>query len=461
MANQALIQGAYASAPKFSEAGDAFTSAFQGRIDQFNKTKKEVDEAAARAEEARGNFIDQISKLKLTTNGFTPNFEQKTLEIASGLKGELASNVSKSNPYSLENKLNLIKTSEIIDGLQTVGQRYTAALTDLAENADQLSDVNDENDYNALLKYKDLTPALDKDNKVILVDKDNNPVAEEEVINYGKRVIEIPFAIYKDIAESSGKLIRTEESFAAIKPELEQKIINSLNDPDDGINFIFDSLGGKFSPYNRKDPAGGARLAKYQGLKRKDIEEVARKALGDNASDKQVLDYLKGEVLNGYMGAFESIHSVTHRDTKEATQAEINKAEETQTAEGIINNVFSDFSEGAGKGNLDFLTGKGISYKGKSIKSVETKASSRDSKGNFKPATATLVYDADGGKTEMAFDVALTPEVISDLLSSYAKNKYGGLDAKANLELIERIKKAYAEGLIIPGDPYAGFTKQQ
>ena len=294
-----------------------------------------------------------------------------------------------------------------------------------------------------------------------MVDKDNNPVAEEEVINYGKRVIEIPFAIYKDIAESSGKLIRTEESFAAIKPELEQKIINSLNDPDDGINFIFDSLGGKFSPYNRKDPAGGARLAKYQGLKRKDIEEVARKALGDNASDKQVLDYLKGEVLNGYMGAFESIHSVTHRDTKEATQAEINKAEETQTAEGIINNVFSDFSEGAGKGNLDFLTGKGISYKGKSIKSVETKASSRDSKGNFKPATATLVYDADGWKTEMAFDVALTPEVISDLLSSYAKNKYGGLDAKANLELIERIKKAYAEGLIIPGDPYAGFTKQQ
>lgn len=460
MANQALIQGAYASAPKFSEAGDAFTSAFQGRMDQFNKTKKEVDEAAARADEARGNFIEQISKLKLTTNGFTPAFEQKTLEIASGLKGDLANKVSKSNPYSLENKLNLIKTSEIIDGLQAVGQRYTAALTDLVENADQLSDVNDENAYTDLLKYKDLVPALDKDNKVILVDKDNNPVAEEEVINYGKRVIEVPFAIYKDIAESSGKLIRTEESFSAIKPELEQKIINALNDPDDGINFVFDSLGGKFSPYNRKDPAGGARLAKYQGLKRKDIENVARKALGGDASDKQVLDYLKGEVLNGYMSAFESIHSVTHRDTQEPTQAEINKAEQNRTSEGVINNVFSEFSKAIGEGNLDFLTGKGISYKNKPIKSIETKSSRKDSKGNLKPATATLVYDIEGGKKEMAFDVTLTPEVISDLLVSYAESKYGKLDAKATLQLIEKAKKLYAQGAPIISDPYADFIRQ-
>lgn len=454
MANQALIQGAYASAPKFSEAGDAFTSAFQGRMDQFNKTKKEVDEAAARADEARGNFIEQISKLKLTTNGFTPAFEQKTLEIASGLKGDLANKVSKSNPYSLENKLNLIKTSEIIDGLQAVGQRYTAALTDLVENADQLSDVNDENAYTDLLKYKDLVPALDKDNKVILVDKDNNPVAEEEVINYGKRVIEVPFEIYKDIAESSGKLIRTEESFSAIKPELEQKIINALNDPDDGINFVFDSLGGKFSPYNRKDPAGGARLAKYQGLKRKDIENVARKALGGDASDKQVLDYLKGEVLNGYMGAFESIHSVTHRDTQDPTQTEINRAEKNKTREGVIGNVLSDFSNALTKTkDFNFLTsGKSIIYKGKKIKSVESGPGDK----------LTLVYDI-GQEKEGAFDVSISdPSVINALLSSYGESNFSNFDDQAKLVLKNEISKRYPKGGIIdappPGfDPYAAF----
>jgi hypothetical protein len=461
MANQALIQAVREANPRFSEAGNAFTSAFQGGIDQFNKTKKELDEANAKADEAKANLIKQLSSININEKGLPAAFAKKAVELTADMKGDLANKAVNSNPYSLENQLNISDASETVNDIQRLGLGVADALGELAENVDQLSDVNDEEEYNNLSRYGNLTPAFDKDNKVILVDKDNNPVAVEEVINYGKRVIEIPFTIYKDIAESTGKLIRTEESFAAIKPELEQKIINALNDPDDGINFIFDSLGGKFSPYNRKDPAGGARLAKYQGLKRKNIEDVARKALGENASDKQVLDYLKGEVLNGYMGAFESVHSVTHRDTKEATQAEINKAEEAQTAEGIIDNVFSDFSEGAGKGNLDFLTGKGISYKGKTIKSIETKASSRDSKGNFKPATANFVYDADGGKTEMAFDVALTPGVISDLLSSYAKNKYGGLDAKANLELIERIKKAYAEGLIIPGDPYAGFTKQQ
>ena len=450
MANQALIQAVSEANPKFSPAGEVFSETFEYRINQYSKAAKE-------SSEKWDEVVSLAKKPKIDALGNTPEMTKSMYNLYSSERNNFLSEAKNLSPYDPKLKDLVLNYSQLV----TDGEVATAThkqFFDYISKAN-LSSVNDKSTADLVERYMKIGIGTDENNQIVYKDE-NGIVPMRELASIQDQIIEVPEVIYNKMTRAADGLLLAKQPFELIKSRLEYMIGSYMDDKAYGEDFIFDSLGGDVTPYNLSadQPSGNFRLGKYKGMTKSEILDVAKKQVGDDLNAQ--MEFLKKEVLSGYMTAFKGVHSMANppKETK-PTQTEINKAEKAKTGDEVIDTVFSEFSEAAGKGNLDFLTGQGISYKKKSIKTIETKSSGKDSKGNIKPATATLVYDVDGGKQEMAFDVTLTPEVIGDLLLSYAESKYGKLDTNARLKLMQRAKKAYSGGILLAPDPYADFLK--
>lgn len=436
MANQALIQGAYTSAPKFSEAGDAFSSAFEGRMQQFNKA---TEEANAKREE----LFSLVDNIELDDLGNTPEMTAAIMAEAKNAQNEYFEKIKNTNPFDPELRLEAVKTSQKINQLQALSATHQAFIQDVQSNKRMLSTTNGAEAYDRLKEYTNLSISKDKEGNYVYKDSKGNIIPRKELAAYNDSLIEVPTAIYSKLTDTAQNLIKPGRSFESIAPSLRQMLNSYLDDPSYGNDFLYDSLGGKSDPYDTSDLAPGLRIAKYPGETKESI------------SKKGDISFLREQVIDGYMKAFKLVHQSAQPVQKnEATVSDINRAEKNKTRQGVISNVLSDFSNALTKTkDFNFLTsGKSIIYKGKKIKSVESGPGDK----------LTLVYDI-GQEKEGAFDVSISdPSVINALLSSYGESNFSNFDDQAKLALKNEISKRYPKGGIIdappPGfDPYAAF----
>lgn len=451
-ANQALIQGAYAAAPKFSEAGDAFSSAFEGRLQQFNQA---TEKANAKRDELRALYntkpIDDLGNTYELSKSASDYFKNKQNEIFDLIK--------KSNPEDPAVRQAILDANKEVNIAATNVGVWQAATKDLAVSEPNFSKTNDEADLERLKQYFNLKLGKGKNGEPALIDESGNVVSTQELATYPERIIEVPVSIYNSITDTAGKLLKPGGAWPSIEPQLKQMLYAHLRDEAYKDDFLYDSLGGESNPYDKNDPASGVRVSAYKGMTKSAMRAAAAQEIknntGKDASENEITSFLQEKLVNGYMRAFKNIHNTVNvpKETK-LTQEEINRAEKNKTGEQVVRTMISDFSEAVtAPGGLDFLTKeRSIEYKGKTIKAIEYKSDDE----------VTLVYDSGQGK-ESAFDIKLTPDNIAAMLASFANRNYEStFDDKAKLNLIKEIKKNFPKGATVvnpnvtysPYDPF-------
>ena len=230
MANQALIQGAYAAAPKFSQAGDAFTAAFEGRMEQFSKVTKEAD---AKREE----LFSLVDNIELDDLGNTPEMTSAIMLEAKNAQNEYFEKIKNTNPFDPELRLEANKASQKINQLQALSATHQAFIKDLQDNKDLLSKVNGPDAYQKAMEFANFSISKDADGNYNFKDKNGNVVSRKQLASYADDLIEVPVAIYNDLAATTAKLAG-QASFEGIKPMLIAKINNALSDKAYGNDFL-------------------------------------------------------------------------------------------------------------------------------------------------------------------------------------------------------------------------------
>jgi hypothetical protein len=316
MANQALIQGAYAAAPKFSEAGDAFSSAFEGRMQQFNKA---TEEANAKREE----LFSLVDNIELDDLGNTPEMTAAIMAEAKNAQNEYFEKIKNTNPFNPELRLEANKASQKINQLQALSATHQAFIKDIQDNKDLLSKVNGQDAYKRAMDFANFSIEKDKDGNYNFKDKEGNIVTRKQLAEYQDGLLEVPVTIYNDLAATTAKL-KGIPSFEAITPMLIAKINTALSDKAYGEDFLFDSLGGSSNPLDKSDVGGGMRIAKYAGKTKQEILDLA-----PGKTKEEKIDFLRKEVTDGYMKAFEESHRLLNPE--KAVEAKTGKAQETQT----------------------------------------------------------------------------------------------------------------------------------
>lgn len=313
MANQALIQGAYAAAPKFSEAGDAFSSAFEGRMQQFNKA---TEEANAKREE----LFSLVDNIELDDLGNTPEMTAAIMAEAKNAQNEYFEKIKNTNPFNPELRLEANKASQKINQLQALSATHQAFIKDIQDNKDLLSKVNGPDAYKRAMDFASFSIEKDKDGNYNFKDKEGNIVTRKQLSEYQDNLLEVPVTIYNDLAATTAKL-KGQPSFDGIKPMLIAKINTALADKAYGEDFLFDSLGGSSNPLDKSDVGGGMRIAKYAGKTKAEIL-----ALAPEGSEAQKIEFLRKEVTDGYMKAFEESHRLLN--PQKAVEAKTEKQSE-------------------------------------------------------------------------------------------------------------------------------------
>ena len=313
MANQALIQGAYAAATKFSEAGDAFTTAFEGRMQQFSKATKEAD---AKREE----LFSLVDNIELDDLGNTPEMTSAIMLEAKNAQNEYFEKIKNTNPFDPELRLEANKASQKINQLQALSATHQAFIKDLQDNKDLLSKVNGPDAYQKAMEFANFSISKDADGNYNFKDKNGNVVSRKQLASYADDLIEVPVAMYNDLAATTAKLAG-QPSFEALKPMLIAKINTALADPAYGNDFLFDSLGGSFNPLDKNDPAGGMRIAKYQGKTKQEILDLI-----PGKTQEEKIENLRKEVTDGYMKAFQESHRLLN--PQKAVEAKTEKQSE-------------------------------------------------------------------------------------------------------------------------------------
>ena len=313
MANQALIQGAAAAAPKFSGAGDAFSSAFEGRMEQFSKATKEAD---AKREE----LFSLVDNIELDDLGNTPEMTAAIMAEAKNAQNEYFEKIKNTNPFDPELRLEANKASQKINQLQALSATHQAFIKDLQDNKDLLSKVNGPDAYQKAMEFANFSISKDADGNYNFKDKNGNVVSRKQLASYADDLIEVPVAMYNDLAATTAKLAG-QPSFEALKPMLIAKINTALADPAYGNDFLFDSLGGSFNPLDKNDPAGGMRIAKYQGKTKQEILDLI-----PGKTQEEKIENLRKEVTDGYMKAFQESHRLLN--PKKAVEAQTEKKAE-------------------------------------------------------------------------------------------------------------------------------------
>ena len=329
MANQALIQGAYAAAPKFSGAGDAFSQAFEARTQQFNEATKIAD---AKREE----LFSLVDNIELDDLGNTPEMTAAIMAEAKAAQNEYYEKVKNTNPFDPELRLEANKSSQKINQLQSLAATHQAFIKDIQDNKDLLSKVNGPDAYKMAMDFANLSIQKDKDGNYNFKDKDGNIITRKQLAEYQDNMIEVPVSIYNDLAATTAKLAG-QPNFQALVPMLKAKLQTSLSDKAYGNDFLFDSLGGSFNPLDKTDPAGGMRIAKYQGKTKAEILDMA-----PGKTEAEKIENLKNEVVTGYLDAFKESHRLlnpaapkqtaeqTEGDKVRALEDERNKLAKTQ-----------------------------------------------------------------------------------------------------------------------------------
>ena len=329
MANQALIQGAYDAASKFSGAGDAFAATFEGRMQQFNKAAKEAD---AKREE----LFSLVDNIELDDLGNTPEMTAAIMAEAKNAQNEYFEKIKNTNPFDPELRLEANKASQKINQLQALSATHQAFIKDLQDNKDLLSKVNGPDAYQQAMDFASFAIEKDKDGNYNFKDKNGNVVSRKQLAEYADNLIEVPVAIYNDLATTAARLAG-QPNFEGVKSMLVSKLNTALLDKAYGNDFLFDSLGGTFNPLDKTDAAGGMRIAKYQGKTKQEILDLA-----PGKTQEEKIENLRKEVVNGYMGAFQESHrllnpppaqkpvAATDADKKRAIDNQKNRLLKTQ-----------------------------------------------------------------------------------------------------------------------------------
>jgi hypothetical protein len=309
MANQALIQGAYAAAPKFSGAGDAFSQAFEARTQQFNEATKIAD---AKREE----LFSLVDNIELDDLGNTPEMTAAIMAEAKNAQNEYYEKVKNTNPFDPELRLEANKSSQKINQLQSLAATHQAFIKDIQDNKDLLSKVNGPDAYKMAMDFANLSIQKDKDGNYNFKDKDGNIITRKQLAEYQDSMIEVPVSIYNDLAVTTAKLAG-QPNFQALVPMLKAKLQTSLSDKAYGNDFLFDSLGGTFNPLDKTDSAGGMRIAKYQGKTKAEILDMA-----PGKTEDEKIENLRNEVVTGYLDAFKESHRLLNPAAPKQTIAQ-------------------------------------------------------------------------------------------------------------------------------------------
>ena len=442
MANQALINAVNEANPKFSPAGEAFSRAFEYRINQYTQAAKE-------SSEKWDEIVSSAKKPKIDALGNTPEMTKSMYNFYSEGKNKFYSEAKNLSPYDPKLKELVLNYSQSVTDGEVAAATHQQFFKYLSEA--KLSSVNDKETADLADRYMKLGIGMDENGQIAYKDA-NGIVPIQELASIQDKIIEVPDVIYRKLTTTADSLLSSKAPFGAIEQRLKYMIGDYMSDKAYGEDFIFDSLGGEVTPYDLSadEPAGNFRLGKYRGMTKNEILAEAGKQVGKDPEAQ--MDFLKNEVLNGYMTAFKGVHAMANPPKKEeATQAEINRTEKNKTKEAIINDTMSVFSDAVAKKDLNFLLGrKSISYGNKKIKSIESNPD----------GTVNLVYDINA-TTEGAFNnVKLSAQIVEDLLSSYAENKYDNFDDNARLELSKKIRETYKGGVLTAPDPYAGFIRR-
>lgn len=337
MANQtptqdALIKGAYAAAPKFSNAGSAFASAFEARNQQFEKATKEAD---AKREE----LFSLVDNIELDDLGNTPEMTMSIMEKAKDLQNSFFDKVKNTNPFDPTLRLEAAKVSQKINKLQAYSETYKAFIQDFQANKAKASSTNGKDKYQELEDYLSFSLVEDETGDFKYKTKSGKLVSRKELSSYADNLLEVPLTIYKDIADTADRL-DGKKPFSVIEGGLRTKLQMYLEDPKYGDDFLFDSLGGKFNPMDANNLGGGFRLAQYQGASKEDILRMAK---GDTYEEK--INFLKNQVINGYIDAFKKTHLtladiIQKKQQATASSAKGPNADLNIKGEQIYNTIF-------------------------------------------------------------------------------------------------------------------------
>lgn len=187
MANQALIQGAAAAAPKFNNPMDAFNKSFQEGLSKTVEIKKKEDEAAKKEDEWRA---DQIANLA------TVNTEGVPEGLYDSVAGEASALYDKA--YDLINKKGDMSASEYAIAMRGI----TADINQLQQAANFVKELG--SDTQEALELG-IAPYADEENQNNVLSLTNNKFKKKLVKDKdGKYVVEF----------EGGKQV----SFASLKP---------------------------------------------------------------------------------------------------------------------------------------------------------------------------------------------------------------------------------------------------
>ena len=255
---------------------------------------------------------------------------------AKNAQNEYFEKIKNTNPFNPELRLEANKASQKINQLQALSATHQAFIKDLQDNKDLLSKVNGPDAYQQAMDFASFAIEKDKDGNYNFKDKNGNVVSRKQLAEYADNLIEVPVAIYNDLATTAARLAG-QPNFEGVKSMLVSKLNTALLDKAYGNDFLFDSLGGTFNPLDKTDAAGGMRIAKYQGKTKQEILDLA-----PGKTQEEKIENLRKEVVNGYMGAFQESHrllnpppaqkpvAATDADKKRAIDNQKNRLLKTQ-----------------------------------------------------------------------------------------------------------------------------------
>ena len=299
MANQALIQGAAAVAPKFNNPMDAFNKSFQEGLSKTVEIKKKEDEAAKKEDEWKA---DQISNLA------TVNTEGVPEGLYDSVAGEASALYDKA--YDLINKKGDMSASEYAIAMRGI----TADINQLQQAANFVKELG--SDTQEALELG-IAPYADEENQNNVLGLTNNKFKKKLVKDKdGKYVVEfeggkqVSFASLKPLESPEWDFMRNYET--TMEDKLRKLSITSTSLSPDRINAFANSQVNVLPPSKLKS------VAMHYELGGKTQAEQA--AYFKSASESQV----KEDLAN----------SIATRMTKMAEELNKSKTPKQTTATG-------------------------------------------------------------------------------------------------------------------------------
>jgi hypothetical protein len=334
MANQALIQGAAAAAPKFNNPMDAFNKSFQEGLSKTVEIKKKEDEAAKKEDEWRA---DQIANLA------TVNTEGVPEGLYDSVAGEASALYDKA--YDLINKKGDMSASEYAIAMRGI----TADINQLQQAANFVKELG--SDTQEALELG-IAPYADEENQNNVLSLTNNKFKKKLVKDKdGKYVVEfeggkqVSFTSLKPLESPEWDFMTNYET--TMEEKLKKLSITSTSLSPERVKAFANSQVNVLSPSKLKS------VAMHYELGGKSQAEQA--AYFKSASESQV----KEELANSIAARMTKMAGDLNKSKVEKPTSRYTKAIEQQIDinEGSAARLFESSEQIAKKGDVeDFLS---------------------------------------------------------------------------------------------------------